>query len=497
MTLPPNTSQTATAALAAIARHHAQDPSAARAAAYVVLQAGVEQQALLDMIIQGIAARGAAMTATDTAEVLRSYGGQLGRLGLLTEAAAALDTALVIEPEVFSALNDAGTISFMQGDLPSARLRYEAAHALQPNAVEPIAALAAIAARQGRAIDARTLGLRALSMVPGLVTAELAIARSDLSEKNEGASIARLTALLRRSDLAPQNRIAALDLRADAYDVVGDTAAAFADYAARNGLLERGYSQRVSAEVSERRVTQAERLGRWFTAADSEPWRKRASADSERPVSGHAFLLGFPRTGTTLLEKALGGHPQVVTMEEVDHLGMVGGHWMADGTALTQLASLTAVDADAGRARYWAGVRTTIGPTLEGRILIDKLPLHSVTLPVIAKLFPDAVILFALRDPRDVVLSCFRRRFQINAAMFEFLTLAGTARYYTAVMRLVIRYRDILPLRFSKSGTRRWWLTSMGKSALCSKLWARIGILLYAIFLNESVEPSAHRATCN
>jgi hypothetical protein len=321
MTLPPDASKSATAAFSEIATQYADDPAAARAAAFVVLQAGVEQQLLLDMIIRGIAARGAAMTAADTAEVLRSYGGQLGRLGLLTEAAAALDTALVIEPEVFSALNDAGTINFIQGDLPSARLRYEAAHALQPDAVDPIAALAAIAARQGRAMDARTLGLRVLSMVPGMVTAELAVARADLSEKNESASIARLTALLGRSDLTAQNRIAALDLRADAYDVVGDTAAAFADYAARNALLERRYSQRVTAEVSERRVTQAERLGRWFAAADSEPWRKRVSADIERPVSGHAFLLGFPRSGTTLLEKALSGHPQVVTMEEVDHLG--------------------------------------------------------------------------------------------------------------------------------------------------------------------------------
>ena len=78
---------------------------------------------------------------------------------------------------------------------------------------------------------------------------------------------------------------------------------------------------------------------------------------------------------------------------------------------------------------------------------MDKMPLHTLALPLIAKLFPDARILFALRDPRDVVLSCFRRRFRVNSAMYEFLTLERAAAYYDAVMRLAEVYRDRLPLR--------------------------------------------------
>ena len=74
------------------------------------------------------------------------------------------------------------------------------------------------------------------------------------------------------------------------------------------------------------------------------------------------------------------------------------------------------------------------------------MPLHTPALPLVAKLFPQARILFALRDPRDVVFSCFRRRFRMNAAMFEFLTLDGAARYYDAVMGLAAIYREKLPL---------------------------------------------------
>jgi hypothetical protein len=81
-----------------------------------------------------------------------------------------------------------------------------------------------------------------------------------------------------------------------------------------------------------------------------------------------------------------------------------------------------------------------------GKVFVDKQPVNTVYLPLIAKLFPNAKILFALRDPRDVVLSCFRRRFEVNDSNFEMLTLESTARYYDRMMQLGERYRACLPL---------------------------------------------------
>jgi len=65
---------------------------------------------------------------------------------------------------------------------------------------------------------------------------------------------------------------------------------------------------------------------------------------------------------------------------------------------------------------------------------------------LIARLFPDAKVIFAVRDPRDVVLSCFRRRFDMGPYSFEFLRLDDCARFYASVMTLVERYRQTLPL---------------------------------------------------
>jgi hypothetical protein len=65
-------------------------------------------------------------------------------------------------------------------------------------------------------------------------------------------------------------------------------------------------------------------------------------------------------------------------------------------------------------------------------------------LPLVAKLFPDAKILFAYRDPRDVVLSCFRRRFAMSEQKYEMLALGGIASCYSSVMSLATLYRDTL-----------------------------------------------------
>ena len=77
---------------------------------------------------------------------------------------------------------------------------------------------------------------------------------------------------------------------------------------------------------------------------------------------------------------------------------------------------------------------------------MDKMPLASVQLPLISKLFPEARVLFARATLADVVLSCFRRRFAMNPSMYQLLTLESAAVYYDAVMRVSELYRDRLPL---------------------------------------------------
>ena len=161
--------------------------------------------------------------------------------------------------------------------------------------------------------------------------------------------------------------------------------------------------------------------------------------DAERPKPvehaprEHVFLLGFLRSGTTLLERVLGMSDDVTILEERESLAALSQQFMHVPTGLEKLAALNGTPLDDARAAYWQSVRA-FGAAPEGKVFIDKQPLNTFNLPLISKLFPEARILFAIRDPRDVVFSCFRRHFEVNSTMFEFLDLAGGARFYSAVI---------------------------------------------------------------
>ena len=118
---------------------------------------------------------------------------------------------------------------------------------------------------------------------------------------------------------------------------------------------------------------------------------------------------------------------------------------MAMPTGLDRLGVLRDPDLTHYRTLYWQRMRER-GVEYCNRVLIDKLPFNIIKLPLIAKLFPAAPIIFMIRDPRDVILSCFRQRFRMNPSMFELLTLEGAARFYDQTMRLADLYRAKLPL---------------------------------------------------
>ncbi|HTC38299.1 MAG TPA: sulfotransferase, partial [Steroidobacteraceae bacterium] len=161
--------------------------------------------------------------------------------------------------------------------------------------------------------------------------------------------------------------------------------------------------------------------------------------------AGHVFLIGFPRSGTTLLEVVLDGNPRVVSLEEHELLADGVLAFMREPLDLLPLARAEIQALSALRQAYWRRVRDA-GADVAGKVFVDKHPLNSMKLPLIAKLFPQAKILFAVRDPRDVILSCFRRRFKMNPSMYELLTLPGAAAFYAAVMTFADTARRALLL---------------------------------------------------
>ncbi len=111
----------------------------------------------------------------------------------------------------------------------------------------------------------------------------------------------------------------------------------------------------------------------------------------------------------------------MVSLEEHDLFTEGVLRYLHDPRTLGPLLRASEEELESLRAAYWRRVRAG-GAQVAGKVFLDKHPLNTLKLPLIARLFPQAKILFARRDPRDVVLSCFRRRFRMNPAMYQMLT---------------------------------------------------------------------------
>lgn len=430
------------------------------AAARLALQAlaeGVEHPAVLNLAATARYGEGrfeeaaqllkrARALAPKDPHVLNSLGACLQALGRTDAALQAYDDALRVDPHMAAAHFNRGTLLEGFNDIKGSRSAYERATALDPNYVEPLASLAWLNAQAGDADSARVHGERALALSPANLLARMALASADLQRGDLTAAAGRLSALNQDPALTPVNRSIVLGLTGDLRDTEGRPAEAFAAYESSNAELKALNAAQFEAPGMETTLEQVRRLTSWFEAADPEPWRQAPPARPRAAEpTAHIFLVGFPRSGTTLLDNVLAAHPQVVSLEEKGCLEIVSAPYLASGDGLERLARISPGEAARQREAYWSMVRG-FGVEPRGRVFIDKMPLASVQLPVVAKLFPNARVLFARRDPRDVVLSCFRRRFGMNPSMYQLLTLEGAAAYYDAVMRLSELYRDLLPL---------------------------------------------------
>ncbi len=368
------------------------------------------------------------------------------RLGGREEAMAAHQAALALAPDDVEVIMNAGEWRLSVGDVAAARAHYRRAVELSPTTAAALSAVAVTAANQGDAVEARVMGERAIALRPDLVSAVIAVARADLAERAPGEAKFRLERLLARDDLSDDQRAEALTYLADALDGLDRPAEAFALYDQRRELLTRARRSAMTAGAGHRALSHARMLGAYFEATPVSRWRDAAGDDRRGPMhaGGHVFMVGFPRSGTTLLEQVLGAHPSVVTLEEKAILAGAGDSFLKDEQALDQLAALDIAAADACRETYWRAATAALGEDVGGRVFIDKNPLNTLRLPLIAKFFPSSKVIFSVRDPRDVVLSGYRRLYY--STMTEFMTLEGSADLYGAVMGVADLYRSRLPV---------------------------------------------------
>jgi tetratricopeptide (TPR) repeat protein len=174
-------------------------------------------------------------------------------------------------------------------------------------------------------------------------------------------------------------------------------------------------------------------------AVTAEVLRRWHAAGAELGPRRFTLLCGHPRSGTTMLEHVLDAHPDIVATDETSFLlGEAyprlrrGFRHDAPLVDVLDVASATALQET--RAEYFRLAESFIGESIGDRLLIDKNPALDVHIPIVVRLFPEASFLVAIRDPRDVCLSCFMLPLPPGRLSALYLSLEAAAAQYAFVM---------------------------------------------------------------
>jgi tetratricopeptide (TPR) repeat protein len=307
---------------------------------------------------------------------------------------------------------------------------YQRVLELRPDHSDAAANLAFLLERANRLEDSGRYVDLALSTAPQNFMALLTKATLERRSGQFEAARSRLEQLLQLR-LSPMNQSVAMNQLAQCLLAQNDYSQAFIRYEQSNQLLRHHHPLGTPVHEGSYGLETISRLKSWLANNPPARWSEAAKdTNSDQPV----FLVGFPRSGTTLLDQALSAHPEIEVLEEYEFLDEIRHNWV-DGDRLQHLSQMNPDELESSRQQYLDAVAARRQHPGR-RLFVDKLPLNLVYLFLIHRLFPRARILFMLRDPRDACLSCFFQSFDLQGAMPYFLDLEETAAYYHAVMEL-------------------------------------------------------------
>jgi tetratricopeptide (TPR) repeat protein len=301
--------------------------------------------------------------------------------------------------------------------------------------------LAHVYERRNRLNDAASILSYVMQTGPGSAAAHRnkgAHIQATLAMRNKEPALARdlLVAAGPESD-ADYNHYFQL---ASAYDKLGDTQASMEALRVAHELetTERRYdSPEFFAPDAPAMPVKAPRV----TAEQFAHWPQYIAPEmQDSPI----FVVGFPRSGTTLLEQMLDAHPALQSMDENPFFnrlsGILGHH---DQRILDDLSVLRQYDCDELRKRYNTMVDQRIKRDWNTR-LVDKNPLNMLWLPIMVRLFPASKFVLAVRHPCDVILSCYMQSFRSSGLAAACSTLERLAHAYVQVMQSWLNDVDVL-----------------------------------------------------
>jgi tetratricopeptide (TPR) repeat protein len=225
-------------------------------------------------------------------------------------------------------------------------------------------------------------------------------------------------------------------LLAKSYDRTNDFEKAYNHFKINNRLVNEAYGRGVNEKSFIELVTQ--RI-KFFKNFNVYRWKQHQLKDEFfQPI----FLIGFPRSGTTLLDTILRTNKKIEVIEEKPVLrNFLRNLEIKTKNDLNNLDNLDKKFIQNMQNVYFEE-REQYLENKKTKTVIDKMPLNIIYIAEILRFFPNAKFIFALRNPYDSVLSCFMQQFELNPAMKNFTSLESSVILYDLVMQLWTIYKD-------------------------------------------------------
>ncbi|MBX3365167.1 MAG: sulfotransferase [Phycisphaeraceae bacterium] len=340
----------------------------------------------------------------------------------------------------------AGALYYLR-DFAGSEAALRNALALRPDFAPAWSSLCRVLQRMNRLEDAREAGRRAVELAPDAGEAHLELARVERRLHRPNDARRRLLLIAESPTIPPDALVTVHNELGHVLDTLDECDAAYQHFVRSGEIwLNLPQTRRYSLDRFPKR------LAAWASVDWKRTVRNRPGNDTPSPI----FLVGFPRSGTTLLEQMLSCHPDVVATDEEplltrELLAPIRRAIPSGASLPGHLGNISDEVVAAAAAAYWAGAQRLFGKRLAGKRLLDKSPLNICFLPLIRRIFPQSPVIVALRDPRDCCLSGLMAEFRANDAMVHFGRLDTIVALYARVMSLWIGYRADLGLRYIES----------------------------------------------
>jgi len=376
----------------------------------------------------------------DYAEAYCNRGNALKGLGHLEEAVESYDKAIQLKPDYAEAYSNRGNALKDLGYIEEAIGSHDKAIQLKPDYGEAYSNLCEIYDKQNMVAELKNALHQAQEALPRN-DPYLLFRMSQLASREKRLEDARdFLELITPEKLPPKARRGHSELLAKTYDKLGQFSNAFAQFEITNEITKQSFEAKQFS--GQRYFEQVSQLSRSWSSVAKIRWPVKQTPASQHSLT---FLVGFPRSGTTLLDTILRSHPEVSVVEEKPMVTVMRTH-IGDLTTTDILTSLDDGQIADLRKVYFDELYSHVSLDSSHKLIVDKLPLNITDVGLIHRVFPDSKFILALRHPYDCVLSCFMQNFKLNDAMSNFLTLQQSAKFYDAIMNLWVHYNSTLDL---------------------------------------------------